>query len=375
MLRTALAALCAMGSFLEYCEEPQVPAPPRVGFDNYYLVDYASDRVLAASAADEPVPPASLTKLMTAYVVFKALQAGELDLHEEVPVSVRAWRTGGTRMFIDVNSRVAAEDLIRGMLIQSGNDASVALAERISGSVEAFVERMNSTAAALGMRNSVFRNPTGLPARGHVTTAHDLAIVAKAIIKEFPAYYGLYSEREFSYNGIKQYNRNALLARDPSVDGMKTGHTEAAGYCLVSSAQRDGMRLIAVVLGAKTPKARNDGAQKLLDYGFANYETHKLYAAGQELGVAPVTGGSPDAAGLGVARDLYVTIPRGSYGDLEASMDVGKALVAPVAQGTAVGAVDVSLGGESLSHATLVTLKPVAEGGVWTKLVGTLGLE
>jgi D-alanyl-D-alanine carboxypeptidase (penicillin-binding protein 5/6) len=225
------------------------------------------------------------------------------------------------------------------------------------------------------MRNSVFRNPTGLPARGHVTTAHDLAIVAKAIIKEFPAYYGLYSEREFSYNGIKQYNRNALLARDPSVDGMKTGHTEAAGYCLVSSAQRDGMRLIAVELGAKTPKARNDGAQKLLDYGFANYETHKLYAAGQELGVAPVTGGSPDAAGLGVARDLYVTIPRGSYGDLEASMDVGKALVAPVAQGTAVGAVDVSLGGESLSHATLVTLKPVAEGGVWTKLVGTLGLE
>jgi D-alanyl-D-alanine carboxypeptidase (penicillin-binding protein 5/6) len=375
MLRTSLAALCALLSCLAYGEEPQVPAPPRVGFDNYYLVDYASDRVLAASAADEPVPPASVTKLMTAYVVFKALEAGALDLHEEVPVSVRAWRTGGTRMFIDVNSRVAVEDLIRGMLIQSGNDASVALAERISGSVEAFVERMNSTAAALGMRNSVFRNPTGLPARGHVTTAHDLAIVAKAIIKEFPAYYGLYSEREFSYNGIKQYNRNALLARDPSVDGMKTGHTEAAGYCLVSSAQRDGMRLIAVVLGAKTPKARNDGAQKLLDYGFANYETHKLYAAGQELGVAPVTGGSPDAAGLGVARDLYVTIPRGSYGDLEASMEVGKALVAPVAQGTAVGAVDVSLGGESLSHATLVTLKPVAEGGVWTKLVGTLGLE
>jgi D-alanyl-D-alanine carboxypeptidase (penicillin-binding protein 5/6) len=375
MLRTSLAALCALLSGLVYGEAAQVPAPPRVGFDNYYLVDYASDRVLAAGAADEPVPPASVTKLMTAYVVFKALEAGALDLHEEVPVSVRAWRTGGTRMFIDVNSRVAVEDLIRGMLIQSGNDASVALAERISGSVEAFVERMNSTAAALGMRNSVFRNPTGLPARGHVTTAHDLAIVAKAIIKEFPAYYGLYSEREFSYNGIKQYNRNALLARDPSVDGMKTGHTEAAGYCLVTSAQRDGMRLIAVVLGAKTPKARNDGAQKLLDYGFANYETHKLYAAGQELGVAQVAGGSPAAAGLGVARDLYVTIPRGSYGDLLASMDVGKALVAPVAQGTAVGAVDVSLGGQPLSHATLVTLKPVAEGGVWTKLVGTLGLE
>ncbi|HET8698583.1 MAG TPA: hypothetical protein VFO94_13905 [Gammaproteobacteria bacterium] len=214
-----------------------------------------------------------------------------------------------------------------------------------------------------------------MPARGHVTTAHDLALVAKAIIKEFPAYYGHYSEREFSYNGIKQYNRNALLSRDPSVDGMKTGHTEAAGYCLVSSAQRDGMRLIAVVLGAKTPKARNDGAQKLLDYGFANYETHKLYAAGQQLGEAHVTGGSPESAVLGVARDLYVTIPRGSYDNLVASMDVGEALVAPVAQGTTVGAVDVSLGGEPLSHAALVTLKPVAEGGVWTKLVGTLGLE
>ncbi|HZF28321.1 MAG TPA: D-alanyl-D-alanine carboxypeptidase family protein [Gammaproteobacteria bacterium] len=375
MLRSSLAALCALFGCLVHAEDSQVPAPPRLGFGSYYLVDYATDRVLAESLADEQVPPASLTKLMTAYVVFKALEAGEIDLHEQVPVSVRAWKTGGTRMFIDVNSRVEAEDLIRGMLIQSGNDASVALAERVSGSVEAFVERMNSTAAALGMRNSVFRNPTGLPARGHLTTPHDLAIVAKAIIREFPAYYGLYSEREFSYNGITQHNRNALLARDPSVDGMKTGHTEAAGYCLVSSAQRDGMRLIAVVLGATTPKARNDGAQKLLEYGFANYETHKLYAAGQELGVARVAGGSLDAAGLGLTNDLYVTIPRGSYDAVAASMDVGEQLVAPLPQGTAVGAVNVSLGGAPLSHASLVTLKPVTEGGVWTKLVGTLGLE
>src|SRR5262245_3168264 len=322
MLRSLLAASCALLASIVHAEGGSVPAPPRLGFGNYYLVDYASDRVLAESAADEQVPPASLTKLITAYVVFKALEAGELDLHEQVPVSVRAWKTGGTRMFIDVNSHVDAEDLIRGMLIQSGNDASVALAERVSGSVEAFVERMNSTAEALGTHNSVFRNPTGLPARGHLTTAHDLAIVAQAIIREFPAYYGLYSEREFSYNGITQQNRNALLKRDPSVDGMKTGHTEAAGYCLVSSAQRDGMRLIAVVLGAKTPKLRNDGAQKLLDYGFANYETHKLYAAGQELGVAHVAGGSSDGARLGLKSDLYVTIPRGSYGALAATMDV-----------------------------------------------------
>jgi D-alanyl-D-alanine carboxypeptidase (penicillin-binding protein 5/6) len=234
---------------------------------------------------------------------------------------------------------------------------------------------MNTTAVALGMLNSTFRNPTGLPARGHLTTAHDLAILAQAIIREFPAYYGLYSEREFSYNGITQQNRNALLARDPSVDGMKTGHTEAAGYCLVSSALRDGMRLIAVVLGAQTPKARNDGAQKLLNYGFANYETHKLYAAGQEISVAPVAGGSAEGAGLGVANDLYVTIPRGSYRALAATMDVGTQLVAPIERGKAVGAVNVSLDGEPVSHAQLVTLKPVAEGGVWTKIVGTLGLE
>ena len=375
MLRSSLAALCALVCVVAYADDSRIAAPPRLGFGNYYLVDYASGRVLAESLADEPVPPASLTKLMTAYVVFKALEAGELGLHDQVPVSVRAWKTGGTRMFIEVNSRVDAEDLIRGMLIQSGNDASVALAERVSGSVEAFVERMNSTAAALGMRNSVFRNPTGLPARGHLTTAHDLAIVAKAIIEEFPGYYGLYSEREFSYNGITQHNRNALLTRDPSVDGMKTGHTEAAGYCLVSSAQRSGMRLIAMVLGAQTPKARNDGAQKLLDYGFANYETHKLYAAGEEVGSARVVGGSPDEAGIGVAHDVYVTIPRGRYGELASSMDVGTQLVAPLPQGSAVGAVNVSLAGEPLSHAALVTLKPVAEGGVWTKLVGTLGLE
>ena len=227
--------------------------------------------------ADEQLPPASLTKLMTAYVVFGALESGRIRLDDRAHVSEKAWRMGGTRMFIEVNSDVRIEDLLRGLLIQSGNDAAVALAEHVAGSVDAFVGEMNAAAKALGMQSSVFRNPHGLPARGHYTTAHDLAMLAKAIIGEFPDFYSLYAEREFSYNGIAQHNRNALLWRDPSVDGMKTGYTDAAGYCLVTSAVRDGMRLIAVVLGAPSPRQRNDGAQKLLEYGFTNFETHKLY--------------------------------------------------------------------------------------------------
>jgi D-alanyl-D-alanine carboxypeptidase (penicillin-binding protein 5/6) len=251
-------------------------APPRLGSQSHYLIDFTTNKVLSANAADVQLPPASLTKLMTAYVVFGALQSGRIRLDDHAHVSTRAWRTGGTRMFIEVNSDVGIEDLLRGLLIQSGNDAAVALAERVAGSVDAFVVEMNAAASKLGMQNTMFRNPHGLPARGHYTTARDLAVLARAIIDEFPDFYSIYAEREFSYNGIAQSNRNALLWRDPSVDGMKTGYTESAGYCVVTSAKRDGMRLIAVVLGAPTPRVRNDGAQKLLEYGFANFETHKL---------------------------------------------------------------------------------------------------
>jgi serine-type D-Ala-D-Ala carboxypeptidase (penicillin-binding protein 5/6) len=374
MSRWWWAPLCALVCVVARAEDAKLPDPPRLAFKSHYLMDYASGTVLAQDSADERVEPASLTKLMTAYVVFKALAAGELALDEQVTVSVRAWRTGGTRMFIEVGSQVGVEDLIRGMLIQSGNDASVALAERIAGTVEGFVARMNEQAAALGMQNSAFRNPTGLPARGHYSSAHDMATLARAIITEFPDYYGLYAEREFTYNGITQHNRNALLWRDQGVDGMKTGHTAAAGYCLVSSAERDGMRLIAVVLGAETAKGRNDGAQKLLSYGFTNFETHRLYAAGAELSAARVFGGSPDVAALGLAHDLYVTIPRGQYAALSASMDVTTTLVAPLESGAQVGAVSVSLGGAPLLEAPLVSLQPVVEGGTWTKLVDELSL-
>jgi D-alanyl-D-alanine carboxypeptidase (penicillin-binding protein 5/6) len=344
------------------------PAPPKLNFKSHYLVDFATDRVLAASGADVELAPASLTKLMTAYVVFGALESGRIRLDERAHVSEKAWRMGGTRMFIEVNSDVGIEDLLRGLLIQSGNDAAVALAEHVAGSVDAFVTEMNAAAQRLGMQNSAFRNPHGLPARGHYTTAHDLAILARAIIGEFPDFYSLYAEREFSYNGIAQNNRNALLWRDASVDGLKTGYTDAAGYCLVTSASRDGMRLIAVVLGAPSPRLRNDGAQKLLEYGFANFETHKLYSAGQELDNARVWGGELEYAGVGLTEDVYVTIPRGAYTKLAASMDVMAELAAPLVRGTAVGEVKVSFNGDQLVKTPLVVLTSVMDGGVWARM-------
>ena len=372
MIRVVMAlALVSVGAAAAAAENA---VEPRVASAEHYLVDYASDTVLSASDADEPVPPASLTKLMTAYVVFGALEEGKIRLDDEALVSKKAWRTGGSRMFIEPNSHVRVEDLVRGMLIQSGNDASTALAEHVAGSVEAFVDLMNEKAAALGMQSSVFKNPTGLPARGHVSSAHDMAILAKAIIATYPKYYGLYAEREFSYNGITQQNRNVLLLRDLGVDGMKTGFTEAAGYCIVSSAERDGMRLIAVVLGAKTAKIRNDGAQALLQYGFANYETHRLYAAGEQVSAARVWGGRPETAPLGLERDLFVTIPRGSYAALAATMKLTAQLIAPLREGTRVGEVKISLEGSPLASLPLVALKPVLEGGLWTGVMSELGL-
>jgi D-alanyl-D-alanine carboxypeptidase (penicillin-binding protein 5/6) len=356
-------------------EEPgAAPAAPKLGFKSHYLIDFTTDKVLASSAADVQLEPASLTKLMTAYVVFGALTTGRIRLDERAHVSEKAWRMRGTRMFIEVNSEVVVEDLVRGMLIQSGNDASVALAEHVAGSVDAFVAEMNAAAQALGMQSSAFRNPHGLPTRGHYSTARDLAVLAKAIIDEFPAYYGLYAEREFSYNGIAQHNRNALLWRDPSVDGMKTGYTDRAGYCLVTSAERDGMRLIAVVMGAPSARMRNDGAQKLLDFGFANFETHKLYSAGQEIDAARVWGGELEYTALGLAEDLYVTIPRGAYAKLAASMDVVAELAAPLVRGTTVGEVKVALAGEQVVKSPLVVLTSVLDGGVWARMRDELSL-
>ncbi len=362
---TALLGLLFVVS--SYAQAP-IPAPPQVGAVGYLLIDFASDRVIAEKAADVPVEPASITKLMTAYAVFKALEQGQIHMDDQVRVSEKAWRTQGSRMFIEVDTEVSVEDLLRGMIIQSGNDASVALAEYVAGTEETFVGLMNQYAGMLGMTGTNFENPTGLPGDNHVMTARDIGLLAKAIIDEFPEYYGFYSEREFTYNGIRQHNRNSLLWRDQSVDGLKTGHTDAAGYCLVTSAERDGMRLISVVLGTSSPDARADASQALLGYGFRFYETHRLYASGEEITTARIWRGDPQVAALGLTDDLYVTIPRGKYDSLAAVMDLSTDLFAPLQPQATVGAVRVSLDGELVSDVPLVLLHEVTQAGFFARL-------
>ena len=357
--------LLAVSSF---AAEVPIPAPPQIGASSYMLLDYASGRIVAESQADERIEPASLTKLMTAYTVFHALRQEQVTLQDEALVSEKAWRTEGSRMFIEVDTRVSVEDLLRGMIIQSGNDASVALAEHVAGSEETFVGLMNHHAELLGMTESAFMNTTGLPAEGHYMTARDIATLAYAIIDEFPEYYGWYSEREFTYNEIRQHNRNSLLWRDESVDGLKTGHTDAAGYCLVTSAERSGMRLISVVTGMASTQAREDGSQALLNYGFRFFETHKLYTNGNEVTTARVWGGDPQEVSLGLTEDLHITVPRGRYDALEATMDLELELTAPLAAGVQVGEVRVSLDGEEISTVPLVTLAAIDEASLWTRI-------
>jgi D-alanyl-D-alanine carboxypeptidase (penicillin-binding protein 5/6) len=374
MTRAWLALLGLTFAAPGFAAEIPIPAPPQIGAKSHLLMDFSSRKILAEGAADEPVHPASLTKLMTAYVVFAALAEGRIGLDDQVLVSEKAWRTKGSRMFIEVGTEVAVEDLLRGMIIQSGNDASVALAEHVAGSEEAFVGLMNQHAGSLGMTGSSFKNPTGLPAEDHHMTARDVAALAAAIIGEFPEHYRYYSEREFTYNEIRQHNRNSLLWRDDSVDGLKTGHTDAAGYCLVTSAERDGMRLISVVLGSASPQVRADATQALLGYGFRFFETHKLYSSGDAITTARVWKGTPEVAGLGLADDLYVTIPRGQYEALSAVMDLNTDLVAPIDAQAVVGAVRVSLDGEPVSDVPLVVLSGVAEAGLLTRLKDELML-
>jgi len=359
------ALLLAASSF---AAETPIPAPPQIGASSYLLMDFSSGRIVAESRADERVEPASLTKLMTAYTVFHALRQGQITLEDEVLVSEKAWRTEGSRMFIEVDTRVSVEDLLRGMIIQSGNDASVALAEHVAGSEDTFVGLMNQHAGLLGMTGTAFRNTTGLPAEGHYVTARDIAMLAHAIVDEYPEYYGWYAEREFTYNGIKQHNRNSLLWRDESVDGLKTGHTDAAGYCLVTSAERSGMRLISVVTGMASTQAREDGSQALLNYGFRFFETHKLYSGGEEVTTARVWKGEPQEISLGLAEDLYVTVARGRYEALEAFMDLQAELIAPLADGAQVGEVRVSLDDEEIATLPLMALHEVPVAGLWTRI-------
>ena len=351
-----------------FAADVPIPAPPQIGADSFQLIDFSSGRIIAEARADERVEPASLTKLMTAYAAFHALRQGQITLQDQAHVSEKAWRTDGSRMFIEVNTRVSVEDLLRGMIIQSGNDASVALAEHVAGSEEVFLGLMNRYAELLGMTGSSFMNTTGLPAEGHYVTARDVAILARAIISEFPEYYRWYSEREFTYNGIRQFNRNSLLWRDDSIDGVKTGYTDAAGYCLVASAERSGMRLISVVTGMASPEAREDASQALLDYGFRFYETHKLYSGGEEITTARVWKGTPPEASLGLTEDLYVTVPRGQYDALEAIMDLRSELMAPLSVGAQVGSVRITLDDVEISNMPLMALHEVPGASLWTRI-------
>jgi len=343
------------------------PAPPVIGAKSYLLIDANSGRELASLKPDQRLAPASLTKLMSAYAIFRALREEQVRLDDQVTVSEKAWRTPGSRMFIEVGSRVSVQDLLLGMIVQSGNDASVALAEHVAGTESVFAEVMNQYATSLGMHSSNFRNSTGLPDENHYSTARDLATLARAIVTEFPKYYEWYSVKEFTYGDIKQNNRNALLWRDSSVDGMKTGHTDDAGYCLVSSASRDGMRIVSVVLGTASAKSRTDGSQALLNYGFRFFETRLLYTAGEKITTAKIWKGQSESTDLGVPEDLYITIPRGSYDKVESVVNMPSILLAPVALGQPIAELQVSLNGNDLLKEPLRALEENPEGSFWQR--------
>ncbi|MBT3813056.1 MAG: D-alanyl-D-alanine carboxypeptidase [Gammaproteobacteria bacterium] len=343
--------------------EIKIPAPPRLAASSYFLQDFDSGRILAERNADVVLPPASLTKIMTVYIAFRELSNNRLSLDDMVTISEKAWRTPGSKMFIEVNKQVKVEDLLKGIIIQSGNDASVAIAEHIAGDEYTFAELMNQQAQRLGMHSTHFMNATGLPVPDqHYTTARDLAILTRAVIKEFPEYYRWDSVKEFSYNNITQQNRNILLWRDESVDGVKTGHTEEAGYCLIASAKREQMRLISVVLGTKSKSARANESQTLLNYGFRFYDTHKLYEANTELTTARVWKGASDTVSLGVGEDLYVTISRRHYTEMKAATSVDVKIMAPVKQGDQLGVVNVTLRDETVRSMPLVALNTVEKG-------------
>jgi D-alanyl-D-alanine carboxypeptidase (penicillin-binding protein 5/6) len=369
-LNGALLWLLCLAAYSAQAVVP-TPAPPDIAASGYLLVDFHSGKVLAEKNGSERLEPASLTKIMTAYAVFRELKQGNVNLEDRVLVSEKAWRTPGSRMFIEVGKKVKVIDLIKGMIIQSGNDACVALAEHIAGSEATFAELMNNHAMRLGMTDSHFVNSTGLPHDNHYTTPADIAKVAAATIREFPEYYPLYRDKSFVFNSIEQHNRNKLLWRDESVDGIKTGHTEAAGYCLVASAQRENMRLISVVMGTKSEEARAQASQSLLNYGFRFYETHQLYAAGEVLNRARVWKGENEKLPLGLKQNLSVTIPRHQYQNLDAQMEIEPKIMAPIEEGKILGHVSVMLNGELITEAPLVALKSIADGNIWQQIKDT----
>ena len=350
-----------------------IPTPPQVDARAYIVVDFRTDKILATKDAAARMDPASLTKLMTSYIVFQELAAGKLKLEEPVTVSEHAWRSEGSRTFIELGKPVSVQDLILGMIVQSGNDATIALAERIAGTEETFAQLMNGNAKRLGMTGSHFENSSGLPSPQHYTTARDLSLLAEIIIREYPQYYKWFSVREFQHNGIKQQNRNGLLERDPTVDGLKTGHTDSAGYCLVTSALRDGMRLVSVVMGSASMKARENASAALLNYGFTFYDTKLAIGGGAVLASARVWKAQNSSVELGIRDDFYITLPRGAAA-AQTAVDVQPRLIAPLGVDTSVGTVRVVAGGQTLATMPLHPLKSVAAGGWWRRLIDTIRL-
>ena len=349
------------------------PPPPSLDAKSWVLMDYATGQTLADANADARVEPASITKVMTSYVVSAELAAGKIKMDDQVFISENAWRSGGagtegSTSFLALNSKVALKDLFYGMVIQSGNDAAIALAEHIAGSEQTFAELMNQYAAKLGMSGTHFVNASGLPDPNHYTTAHDIAVLSRALIHDYPEEYKIYAIKEFEWNGIKQHNRNSLLWRDSTVDGIKTGHTKEAGYCLTTSAKRGDQRLIAVVMGTSSEKQRADDNQSLLNYGFRFYETHKLYDADKPLTTPELWKGASNTISLGVADDVLVSMPRGRYKDLKPSMDLPTRLIAPFTKGQKVGTLRVTLDGKPLAERPLVALADAPAAGFWGRM-------
>jgi len=349
-----------------------IPSAPTFNAKSYIMIDFNSGAILAQKNANKRVEPASITKIMTTYVVYDAMRAGQVTPDDDVLISEKAWRMAGSKMFVEVGDRVKLSELLKGIIIQSGNDATVAVAEHLAGTESAFAQLMNAYAQRLGMTGTHYVDSTGWPDPQQYSTAHDIATLAQALIRNFPEHYVDYSEREFTFNGIKQYNRNELLWQDESVDGLKTGHTESAGYCLVASAERDGMRLITVVMGAPSEKARAEDTEALLNYGFRFYETHKLYAAGDALAKPRVWKGAVENLPVGLAHDLYVTIPRDGYKDLSASLDMGNQIVAPIEKHQRLGQVKIDFQGKPLEAEPLIALKPVYKGDLWQQAKDTV---
>lgn len=350
-----------------------VPAPPAFQAKSWVLMDYASGRILASKDPDKRVEPASITKIMTDYVVSAEVASGKASMDDKVFISEHAWRGGGagtdgSTSFLKVNSKVPLKDLLYGLIIQSGNDAAIALAEHIAGTEPAFASLMNAYAKQLGMTGTHYSNASGYPVPDHYSTARDTAILSRALIHDFPQDYAISAIKQFEWNGITQHNRNTLLWRDPSVDGIKTGHTEEAGFCLAASAKRGDQRLIAIVMGTPSNKARADDAEALLNYGFRFYETHKVYAANTPLAQPKVWKGSVDKLPIGVAGDVLATVPRGRYRDLKATMDLPSVLVAPFKKGQKVGTLHISLDGKTVVTRPLVALADVPLGGFFDRL-------